>query len=154
MPGHFEANVKACAALSQHYRVGLKALRQADKRHIQVSEPKQLTGSVDVDSALAKALPNAPRWDYGIGHRAHGNGVETVHWVEVHPATDGEVNAIEAKLAWLMSWVAAHAPALSAMKRQYVWVSSSHTHLTPTAPGLKRLAQKGLRNVGRGYRIS
>ncbi|MBM4019611.1 MAG: hypothetical protein FJ288_15040 [Planctomycetes bacterium] len=152
MPGQFEASVKACAALSQHYQVGLQALRQADKERIQVNG-RQLTGSVDVDSALAGTLPNAPRWDYGIGHRPRRNGAEAVHWVEVHPATDGEVKVIEAKLDWLANWAGAHAPALWAMKRRYVWVSSGNTHLTPTAPGLRRLAQRGVKNVGSRYTL-
>lgn len=153
MPGNFEANVRACAALSEHYQVGLQALRQADRRHIQVSKPRQLTGSVDVDSALALTLPNDPRWDYAIGHRVPGDGRETVHWIEVHPASDAEVNAIEAKLDWLVNWVIRHAAALSAMRRRYVWVSSGNTHLTHTAPSLKRLAQRGLKHVGSRYTI-
>lgn len=153
MPGQFETNVRACAALGQHYEVGLQALRNADRQHIRVKGPRQLTGSVDVDSALAGTLPNDPRWDYGIGHIARGNGIETVHWVEVHPATDGEVKVIEAKLVWLQNWTRLNASALSSMRRQYIWVSSGKTSFTPGAPSLKRLAQKGLVNVGSMYTV-
>lgn len=153
MPGQFETNVRACGALSQHYGAGLQALRQADRQHIRVHGPRQLTGSVDVDSALAGTLPDDPRWDYGIGHRARGNGIETVHWVEVHPATDGEVKVIEAKLDWLVDWTRLNAAALSSMRRRYIWVSSGKTSLTPGAPSLKRLAQKGLVNVGSTHTI-
>ena len=108
---------------------------------------------MDVDSALAEALPNTPRWDYGIGHRSGNNRRETVHWVEVHPATDGEAKAVEAKLDWLVAWMKLNAAALHAMKAKYVWVSSGKTRLTPMSPTRRRLAQKGLIVAGGTYWI-
>lgn len=153
MPAEFETNVKACTPLNHHYRTGMRALRRPDRRRVSVTRPTQLTGSVDVDKALAHTLPNDPRWDYGIGCRPGRNGPEMVHWVEVHPATDGEAKVIEAKLDWLTGWLKNNAPALGAMPRRYVWVSSGKTALTPVAPARRRLAQKGLIVAGGSYRI-
>ena len=73
--------------------------------------------------------------------------------LEVHPATDGEVRSVEAKLEWLKNWMDNNAAELTSMDRRFVWVSSGKTHLTPTAPGLRRLAQKGCRHVGSFYAI-
>jgi hypothetical protein len=120
---------------------------------VRARDNRRLAGSVNVDSALSEALPAAPRWDYGIGYRPSKVHDETVHWVEVHQATDAEIRAMEAKLAWLQDWLVHAAPELARMDRRFIWVSSGRTRITPTAPGLRRLAKKGCRNVGRVYTI-
>ena len=153
MPGRFEANVRACEVLGVHYRPGLQALRPRDARRIRVKHPRRLTGSLYLDSAFRGTLPEEPLWDYGIGYRHSGHEEESVHWVEVHPANDGEVAAVEAKLDWLKKWLRVSAPGVAAMRSRFVWISSGNTSLTPMAPGLRRLAEKGLRHVGGVYAI-
>ncbi|MCP4250111.1 MAG: hypothetical protein GY778_23970 [bacterium] len=120
---------------------------------MRASDNHRLAGSVDVDSALAEALPNAPRWDYAIGYRPSSGTNEVVHWVEVHPATDGEVRKVEAKLRWLKEWMVENAAELAEMGRRFVWISSGKTRLTPTAPALRRLAQQGCHHVGKVYTV-
>lgn len=115
--------------------------------------PRRLTGSLNLDVALQEALPNAPRWDYGIGYRPNGEKADFVHWVEVHPASDREVPVVIAKLDWLKQWTTNNAPALATLACRYVWVSSGKTRLTPTAPALRHLATKGCQNVGRRHVI-
>lgn len=153
MRGEFRAAAEACSALRSHVRNGLQALRESDRAHVRARDGRRLAGSVDVDSALAEALPNSPRWDYGIGYRPSSKMDEVVHWVEVHPATDGEARKVEAKLEWLRDWMAENATELAGMDRRFVWVSSGRTRLTPTSPGLRRLAQKGCRHVGKVYTV-
>jgi len=118
-----------------------------------VRDNGRVAGSVDVDTALRSDLPNAPRWDYGIGYRPSANASDAVHWVEIHAATDGDIKAVEKKLEWLQSWVGINAPLLAGMDSRFVWVSSGRTRFTPTALGLKRLAKRGYRHVGRVYDI-
>ncbi|MCA9155463.1 MAG: hypothetical protein KDA38_11780, partial [Planctomycetales bacterium] len=84
---------------------GLQAVRTADKRHLRISVPESLVGSVDVDSTLKTAFPNAPRWDYAIGYHCSNRKVEVVYWVEIHPASDGEIKVVLAKLEWLRGWL-------------------------------------------------
>jgi hypothetical protein len=151
MPGAFEKNIKACKALAPHFKPGLQALKNADKQHLHVQHPRRLTGSVDVDAALETDLASEPRWDYAIGYG--GSEDETVHWVEVHPATDGQVRAVLAKLDWLRSWLKRHAAPLGAMKCRYIWVSSGTTAISPNAPARRMLAQKGLLLVGATHTI-
>lgn len=153
MPGNFEKHVKACGAIAQHYCAGLQAMRDADKRHVKARQPHNLTGSVDVDTALKDTQANANRWDYGIGYKSTSR-IETVHWVEVHPATDGQAAVIQKKLDWLKEWVKENAPNLAALPRKYVWISSGKTKLTPTAPALRRLAQAGVVTAGSMYEIT
>lgn len=106
-----------------------------------------------MDSALAAVLPHAPRWDYGVGYRPSGNREDVMHWVEVHPATDGEVQAVVDKLEWLKKWLGRNTDTLAAMESRYVWVSSGSTRLSPASPGRKRLAQRGCVHVGKVYVI-
>ena len=153
MRRRFRIAAEACSALRSHVRNGLQALRRPDRTRVRAKNSRRLAGSIDVDSALAEALPNAPRWDYGIGHQPPSNRDEVVHWVEVHPATDGEVSKMEAKLEWLKNWMDNNAEELARMDRRFVWVSSGRTHSTPTSPGLRRLAQKGCCHVGSVYTI-
>ncbi len=149
----FRGAAAACPALRAHYRPGLQALKGADRRRVRGTEPNRLGGSVDLDAALRRDLPNARIWDYGIGYRSAGNGDDVVHWVEVHPATDRDVADVEAKLEWLKAWIQSNAPELARLDRRFVWVSSGRTQLSPTSPALRRLAQKGCRCAGGHYNI-
>ncbi len=132
----------------------MQALAATDRGRVRARVRRRLAGSVAVDSALARALPDAPRWDYGVGYRPSNDADDVVHWVEVHPATEGEVKSVAAKLEWLKGWIGTNATKLAALDRRFVWVSSGRTRLAPTSPGLKRLAQKGCRHVGRVYEIA
>jgi hypothetical protein len=61
----------------------------------------RFTASVDIDSDLKAADPQASRWDYGLGLRRK-TGEEFAVWIEHHPASStSEVARIIAKLDWL-----------------------------------------------------
>jgi hypothetical protein len=113
----------------------------------------RLAGSVDLDAALADKFPNDARWDYGIGHQPADAKGEMVYWVEIHPATSGEVKVVLAKLAWLKRWLQASAPRLRKMRRAFVWVSSGKTSFTLSSPQQKQFALLGLRHRGRAFKI-
>ena len=148
----FASAIAACRTIANHYRHGLQAVPKRDRRRLQVAHPRRVAGSIALDDALRPSLPTSPRWDYGVGYIRSG-GMQFVHWIEVHPGTQGEIKSMEAKLRWLRSWLASEATHLEQLPRCFVWVSSGRTSLSPQAPGRKQLAQLGLIHVGGSYTI-
>lgn len=145
----FEDAVGQAEGLEEAWREGLGALRRADKERINAADTRRLAGSVDVDTAFEKKFPEAPRWDYGIGYRPANLKEDVAYWVEIHPASAGDIKQVLAKLAWLKSWLSEHAVELNALRREFIWVSSGKTSFTLTAPQQKRFALFGLRHTGR-----
>ena len=149
----FRKAVELCPSLKHALETGLSALRSADKEHVRVEDTRRLTGSVDLDSTLKSTLPNEPRWDYAIGYRHTTPKAEIVYWVEVHPASDGEIKVVLKKLAWLKQWLCETAPQLNALRKEFIWVSSGKTSLSLSAPQQKQFALQGLQHKGRVFQI-
>lgn len=124
---------------------GLGALKPADAGHVSSLRPRELSGSADVDAALAATLPNAHRWDYVVGKSA-GN-VVTAHWIEVHPASSTKnIAEVERKLAWLSGWLQGNH--LGQYPKDVVWIASGNSTFNMRSPSIKALAAKGCRFVG------
>ena len=149
----FKQAVEETPGLTDAWHSGLGALRGADRRRVDAEDPRRLTGSVDIDSALQAEFPDEPRWDYAIGHRPSNLAAEIAYWVEVHPASAGEVKVVLQKLVWLKTWLPNLAPSLSAMRKAFIWVSSGKTSFTLSSPQQKRFALLGLPHKGRVFRI-
>ena len=149
----FQDAVQETPAFQGRWRQGLRALRGRDRPHVQAEDTRRLTGSVYADTALEGDFPNDQRWDYAIGHRPTDLRQEMVYWVEVHPASDGEVNVVLGKLRWLQQCLHDSAPQLNAMWRQFIWVSSGKTSFTLSSPQQKQFALLGLQHKGRVLRI-
>ncbi|MCS6805600.1 MAG: hypothetical protein RMM98_11475 [Acidobacteriota bacterium] len=149
----FQEAVNLTSNLSHHYRPGLQALSDNDAARIRYTKPQQLSGSVNLDSALKESYPNEPRWDYGIGVRRSNS--EVAVWVEVHPASSHSITGMLGKLEWLKSWLSNHAPALNKITQgDYYWVSTDgRIAITPNSPQAKKLAQAGLRGPMRVLRL-
>jgi hypothetical protein len=141
----FRASVEATCHLVSAYRPGLQALGAADSGTVHCPDPRTLTGSVDIDSALRSIQPEAARWDYAIGHRK--GTAEEVYWVEVHPASSHHIDAVLGKLEWLRGWLQRDAPKLGALTTAgFYWVATgASVAVTQNSPQAKRLAQRGLR---------
>lgn len=149
----FREAVLNTPALADAYCPGLQALKRADAEHITCTKPRDLAGSVDVDSALREICPNEPRWDYTIGIKHDLTSDRTI-WIEVHPASStGEVNVVIAKLRWLKSWAADAAPDLLSLTREYVWVATGSVAFSQASPQRKKLASAGIRFAGNRYTI-
>ncbi len=151
----FEEAVRAVRALQNAYRPGLQAVKGQYRDRVECDDTRRLAGSVDLDSSLATSLPNEPRWDYGIGVTTPQNE-DRVHWVEVHPAADGDVNAVLKKHAWLRSWLRECAPgllAITASERGYVWIASGDIGIRPGSPKARRLAARGISFPCRRFKI-
>ena len=87
-------------------------------------------------------LPNAPRWDYGIGYR-HGNRGERAIWIEVHGAQTNKVKEVVKKLRWLKDWLNDAGQPLVPLTRAdghvpaFVWLASASIKLPRTTPQAK-----------------
>jgi hypothetical protein len=149
----FKNAVEETPSVADSWRSGLGALRGVHRQHIEAEDTRRLRGSVDVDTALAATCPNDPRWDYAIGHQPSNHESETVYWVEIHPASSGEVNDVLQKLVWLKAWLRNSAPRLNSMRKEFIWVSSGRTSFTLSSPQQKQFALLGLQHKGRVLRI-
>lgn len=149
----FEEAVRNCPAIADALQPGLQALRHTDKSYITCAKPRLLSGSVDLDSTLSAELPNASRWDYGVGVHCPQTD-DKVIWVEIHPASStSEIKSVLAKLKWLKDWLAENAPELFARSGDYVWVATGAVAFPASSPQRRQLAAAGLQFAGRRYEI-
>jgi hypothetical protein len=149
----FREAVEKTPEIREAWRIGFKALRPADRQHVDAEDTHSLRGSVDVDSTLRDKYPDANRWDYAIGHRPSNLAKDVAYWVEVHPASDGEVKVVLAKLKWLKDWLRTCAQNLNSMHKEFIWVSSGKTSFTLNSPQQKQFALLGLQHKGRVFTI-
>jgi len=150
-----EQAVNATPHLKGKWKRGLQALRAEDKPHIKAADTRSITGSVDVDSALMH-LPEhaqANRWDFAIGYQHEDRTQECLYWVELHTASDSQVDVVLRKLQWLLCWLEGDGKALKAFERDFVWVSSGATHYTLNGPQRRAFVDLGLRQTGGVIRI-
>lgn len=139
----FKGALEKTPGLENSYEPGLQALRRPERTRIFVSDPRTLTGSVDLDHALRRSQPDAPRWDYGVGLR--GGTTDRVVWIEVHPASTKNVKEVISKLDWLRDWLRDCAPLLLELKEpSYHWLASNGVHILRNSPQARQLALKGL----------
>ena len=151
-----EAVETAPTPVNGAYRTGKQALPEKDRRRVKCADPRRLTGSIDLDSALQKVPSHAekPRWDYGLGY-SPADGKEQAIWVEVHTATTGEVSAVLKKLQWLRDWLNSEAPELRRLTDfasdncRFVWIATSSVKISPNTPQARRLRKSGLPSVQR-----
>ena len=121
--------VQSTPEITECLKPGLQALG-SNSNKVRADSTRELMGSVDIDTCLAKDYPDAPRWDYVFGYKSR------IYYVEVHPAdSTGEVKNVIAKLVWLKQWRKRSAPNLDDLENRstYHWVSSGRTE-----PNLKR----------------
>lgn len=150
----FRRAVEQTTHLTNAWKPGLQALRAQDRPHIESEDTRRLAGSADVDTALLKQHPNANRWDFGIGYQHTNRKNDCVYWVEIHTASDGEVNVVLNKLLWLKAWLKGDGKRLNGFEREFIWVSSGATTFTLNAPQRKAFAELGLQQKGQVLRIS
>lgn len=112
--------------LAAALKPGLRALGNHSSL-VTVAQPRKPSHSVALDEALKEQFPNAPRWDYGIGLQSGRH--DSVAWVEVHPATSGEVDTVLAKLKWLKAWLSESAGACQGAAMSFHWVATRGVHI-------------------------
>ena len=143
------------------YRTGKRALKKKHRRLVTCEDPQRLTGSIDLDSALARqpGHVSAARWDYGLGYRPPAGKPEQKReqaiWIEVHPATTSEVSAVLGKLQWLRDWLNAGAGRLKQMTDRaapgirFVWIAPAGDHIPRNSPQARRLSRSAIQGPRR-----
>jgi hypothetical protein len=116
-------------------------------------DTRKLCGSADIDTALRRIEPDANRWDFGIAYKHSNRREEFVYWVELHTASDSQVNKVINKARWLLGWFRTGGMPLAQFEREIAWVSSGATTFTLTAPQSKQMAEVGLIHKGLKLRI-
>lgn len=124
---------------------GLQALASRDRQAIDATPPDLVRDSLDLDLALAAEYPNEARWDYLIGIAAPERNPIAI---EIHPATEGEVDRIIEKKRSAQPHLRTHLRG-GARIRAWYWVASGKVALPPTGSGARRLAAAGVRLAGR-----
>ena len=142
----FDDAVRQTPDVDGALRAGIQALSPSHRRQVRVKNARRLRGSIDVDKALSGSMPNAPRWDYGIG--LSGSRDDRAVWVEFHPASSSHVDDILKKHAWLRGWLRDRAPLLSHLPREFKWVATGGVALRPGSPQRHRAAAAGIRFCG------
>ena len=154
-----EAVREAPAPVDGAYRPGKMALENRHRKLVTCSDSRRITGSIDLDRALAKEpeYANKPRWDYGLGYQSAA-GREQAIWVEVHSAQTSEVSAVIRKFQWLRDWLQENADQLRKLTERadsdirYVWIASNGVKITPHSRQAKQLSISGIgrpkRNLG------
>ena len=112
----FRELIQASTHLS--FRLGLQALG-SNSNYISAQDTRAIEGSVDIDSCFSNRYPNSPRWDYIIGYSGK------VYFIEIHPATDGEVDLIIRKSKWVRTWIDQNLKEFNILKKEpFLWVAS------------------------------
>lgn len=143
----FKKAVSNTADISDSCCPGLQALVAIDRGRISIKNTASIQGSVNIDDTLRLKFPQSNRWDYAIGQKQPAIGL-IVYWVEVHPASTGEVKVVLAKLDWLLDWLKMSKSPLNRISREFIWISSGKTKLSPRSPEVKKLATRGVQVVG------
>jgi len=107
--------------IAAQVRPGLQALG-ANSQRVTIAEPGRALRSIDLDRALKQRYPNDPRWDYGV-EWCRGQKRQ-IAWIEVHPATSGEVDCVLTKLKWLRNWLGTAPAACNSLPASYHWVAT------------------------------
>ena len=145
----------ANSEVREGYRAGLQALTERDRNRLSCQNPRKISGSLNLDAALAQTYPNADRWDYGIGIKKTVSTDKAI-WIEVHPGDVNQVSKIIEKLIWLKNWLRNNGRDLLALTEgdyPYVWIASGRVSFQKNSPQARRLASEGLRFPQRHYVI-
>jgi hypothetical protein len=117
---------------------------------LECRNPRRFVGSVELDATLQVAFPNANRWDYGVGF-VQSRSTQVAVWIEIHPASEGEVDLMLRKLSWLKNWLRNSAPGLDKLterkdgSRAFFWVATgAGVSITPKSRKAKLIQQAGL----------
>ena len=125
----------------------MNAFLARDRQLIAVSERSRIGDSLELDEALSVAFPKSPRWDYIFSVSDAGKLMA----LEPHHATDSEVSRVIAKKRHAAEQLRMHLHPKYRVS-EWLWVSHGRTSFSRMEPATRRLAQEGIRYVGRSLR--
>lgn len=128
------------SVLRKERQIGLKALLKRDRAYVE--DPSGVVNtSLDIDSALKEAEPNASRWDYLLEVRHEGSPIVGV---EIHPAVPREVKKLIEKKQWARKVEAEHFNDGHFICAWY-WLASGKMGLSKNSREYRLLAQNGIK---------
>jgi hypothetical protein len=155
-----EAVESASEPIRSAIRPGKQGINAEHRECIQCAQTRRFLGSLNVEAAYRNREGNANLWDYGLGFR-ECDGTHVAIWVEVHPASTGEVAVFLRKLAWLKGRLQSEANDLARMSKRsgsgkaFHWIATqSGVHITPNSPQSRQLAQAGIDSPRRKLTLS
>ena len=137
----FQIAVENTPDVKNGFRAGLQAVKNSDRNKVNVTDPRKLQGSLDIDTQVQKKYPQEPRWDYALSYD------DKLYFFEVHPASTSEVDAVIKKLGWLKDWLKNKASEINKLQKgvhPYVWVQSGRYDILDSGKSGKKLAVSGI----------
>jgi hypothetical protein len=128
--------------LADHVQDGLGAVKDRDKRFIEVSIRAKFTDSLDTDEAFRAGRDQEPRWDYLLGHENR-----QLIAVEPHSAKTDEINAVINKKRAVLLQLQGHLKENKSISR-WLWVASGRVAFPKDSQFQRRLSQHGITFVG------
>lgn len=122
----------------------MEAFLRRDKSLIAEPERVKIGDSLNLDAALRAEFPNANRWDYIFSVVDGGRLLA----LEPHHATDSEISVVIAKKTHAVQQLRRHLHPQYAIS-DWLWVSHGRTAFSKMERATRRLAQAGIRYVGR-----
>lgn len=123
---------------------GMRAFLARDRGLIALDQRARIGDSLNLDEALREAFPNANRWDYIFSVADAGKLLA----LEPHHATDSEISVIIAKKKHAAAQLRLHLHPRHRVA-EWLWVSHGRTAFSRMERATRRLAQEGIRYVGR-----
>lgn len=137
----FKEAICATPDVSSGFCNGIQALG-SNARFVKVSDTRKIEGSVDIDSCTKTLYPSASRWDYVVGYDS------AAYYLEVHPASTGDVDAMCKKAMWLKNWLSAKATLLKDISKfPLYWVPSGRCKILKTSPQFRKLVKSDIKIV-------
>lgn len=141
----FQIAVTNTPDIAECYQPGLQGLGPHSNK-IELSDTRQCSGSVDLDTCTTHKYSQENRWDYFFCYK------NEVFFVEVHSANTGEVSTVSNKLQWLKDWLEREAPEikkLKAKKNAFIWIQSKKFNIPRKSPQYLRVIQEGMKPIPR-----
>lgn len=135
----FKKKVDSIDDIKAGFKPGKQALG-SNSGKIKESSSTSLNGSVDLDASLKTKFPNASRWDYTIGYK------QKSYFIEVHPATEGEIITMINKLEWLKGWLRTTGKPLLDICADdpFHWVFTNRNAISKRSSSARKLTKAGL----------
>jgi hypothetical protein len=131
------------SSLRGHLALGLAALTNADREHIERGLRPIFGDSLALDEATKADHPSDPRWDYLLGDTPS----RAIVALEVHPATTGEVARVIRKKQAAADTLRGHLKT-GARVRRWFWAASGKTAFVPFERAKLLLDRAGIVFVG------
>lgn len=131
--------IKETPSVAGKQKKGLKALG-ANSTKVSANDSRCFGVSLDLDAALKCGNEKEFRWDYIFDYKG------LTYYLEVHPATIGEVKTVIKKYAALKEWLNTDGVKIKGTKQGAAhWVASGKNTVLPTSKEYKQLALSGIK---------